>query len=93
MDQNGKGHQDGKKFENMRITMYHPFRYSKSVLGIISLSNYIARNRRLQLFFQLYSCTFFLMGYEKIIALGFKKFAKKNQFIFSKSCNLLVTMI
>ena len=36
MDQNGKGHQDGKKFENMRITMYHPF-YSRSVLGIISL--------------------------------------------------------
>ena len=92
MDQNGKGHWDGKKFEDMRITMYHPF-YSRSALGIVSLSDYITRNHRLQLFFQLYSCTFFLMGYEKIISLGFKQSAKKNQFIFSKSCNLLVTMI
>ena len=39
MDQNGKGHQDRKKFENMRITMYHPF-YSRIVLGMISLSDY-----------------------------------------------------
>ena len=92
MDQNGKGHWDGKKFEDMRITMYHPF-YSRSALGIVSLSDYITRNHRLQLFFQLYSCTFFLMGYEKIIALGFKKIREKNQFISSKSCNLLVTMI
>ena len=76
----------------MRITMYHPF-YSRSALGIVSLSDYITRNHRLQLFFQLYNCTFFLMGYEKIISLGFKQSAKKNQFIFSKSCNLLVTMI
>ena len=72
--------------------MYHPF-YSRSALGIVALSDYITRNHRFQLFFQLYSCTFFLIGYEEIIALGFKKIREKNQFIFSKSCNLLVTMI
>ena len=70
--------------------MYHPF-YSKSVLRIISLSDY--HHAKSQITILLYSCTFFLIGYEKIIALGFKKFAKKNQFIFSKRCNLLVTMI
>ena len=64
--------------------MYHPFRYSRSVLGVISLSNYTTRNHRLQLFFQLYSCTFFLIGYKKIIALGFKQSAKKINLFLAK---------
>ena len=94
MDQNGKGHQDGKKFENMRITMYHPF-YSWSVLGIISLvSDYHHAKSQIATHLTIiYTVVpFFLLGYEKIIALGFKN-PRKNKFIFSESCNLLVTMI
>ena len=72
--------------------MYHPF-YSRSVLRIISLSDYHHAKSQITILLLIIQLHLFLIGYEKIIALGFKKFAKKNQFIFSKRCNLLVTMI
>ena len=72
--------------------MYHPF-YSTSVLRIIFLSDYHHAKSQITILLLIIQLYLFLIGYEKIIALGFKKFAKKNQFIFSKSCNLLVTMI
>ena len=75
--------------------MYHPF-YSRSVLGIISLvSDYHHAKSQIAThltIIYIYSCTLFLLGYEKIIAPGFKN-PRKNKFLFSESCNLLVTMI
>ena len=72
--------------------MYHPF-YSKSVLRIISLRDYHHAKSQITILLLIIQLYLFLIGYKEIIALGFKKFAKKNQFIFSKRCNLLVTMI
>ena len=75
--------------------MYHPF-YSRSVLGIISLVKRDYHHAKSQIATHLtiiYTVVpFFLLGYEKIIALGFKN-PPKNKFIFSESCHLLVTMI
>ena len=87
MDQNGKGHEDGKKFENIRITMYHQ---KPPILFEVSFGNNFPPSN--SSYNYIYSCTFLLLGYEKIIALGFKN-PRKNKFIFSESCHLLVTMI
>ena len=61
--------------------MYHPF-YSRSVLRIISLSDYHHAKSQITILLLIIQLYLFLIGYEKIIALGFKKFAKKiNSFL------------
>ena len=63
--------------------MYHPF-YSRTVLGIMSLSDYHHAKSQIAALLSIIQWYLFVIGYEKIIELWFKKSAKKNNLFLAK---------